>query len=155
MKTKSWAVIGWAGLLSAVLIMAFYTDVAGWVFAYVFKSIGAALGGPALGPDTFGVLAGGTWEPLLWQLGVLCLTSAIIAAGVSKGIERVTKALIPPRTSMPLSNIASGSPFLIATRSTGRGAAWAKDRGSKNAVADTPRPAFMNDRRFIEAPDAT
>jgi NSS family neurotransmitter:Na+ symporter len=92
---KYWAAIGWAGLVSAVLIMAFYTDVAGWVFAYVFKSIAAAAGGAPLGPDTFGALAGGTVEPLLWQLGVLALTSTIIAVGVSKGIERVTKTLMP------------------------------------------------------------
>ena len=92
---KFWALIGWAGLASALLIMAFYTDVAGWVFAYVFKSIAAAAGGSPLGPDTFGALAGGTIEPLLWQLAVLALTCAIIAAGVSKGIERVTKALMP------------------------------------------------------------
>jgi neurotransmitter:Na+ symporter, NSS family len=94
-RQKFWAAIGWAGLASAVLIMAFYTDVAGWVFAYVFKSIAAAAGGAPLGPDSFGALAGGTVEPLLWQLGVLALTSTIIAIGVSKGIERVTKTLMP------------------------------------------------------------
>ena len=92
---RSWAVIGWAGLLSAVLIMAFYTDVAGWVFAYVFKAAGALASGRTLGPETFGALAGGTWEPLCWQVAVLALTAAILAAGVSRGIERVTKALMP------------------------------------------------------------
>jgi NSS family neurotransmitter:Na+ symporter len=92
---KFWSFIGWAGMLSAVLIMAFYTDVAGWVFAYVFKSIGAALSGTVQGPDTFGALAGGTWEPLAWQVVVLALSAAIIAAGVSKGIEKVTKTLMP------------------------------------------------------------
>jgi NSS family neurotransmitter:Na+ symporter len=92
---RFWSAIGWAGLASAVLIMAFYTDVAGWVFAYVFKSIHAAVSGAALTPETFGALAGGTWEPLLWQLAVLVLTVSIIAAGVSKGIEKVTKTLMP------------------------------------------------------------
>jgi neurotransmitter:Na+ symporter, NSS family len=92
---KFWAIVGWAGLASALLIMAFYTDVAGWVFAYVFKSIGAAAGGASLGEGSFGALAGGTVEPLLWQFGVLALTSTIIAVGVSKGIERTTKALMP------------------------------------------------------------
>lgn len=91
----AWALVGWAGLLSALLIMAFYTDVAGWVFAYVWKSARAATGGAPLGAGTFGALAGGTWEPLAWQLAVLALTSAIIAAGVSKGIEKVTKTLMP------------------------------------------------------------
>ncbi|MFL5301691.1 MAG: sodium-dependent transporter, partial [Anaeromyxobacteraceae bacterium] len=77
---RFWAAIGWAGLLSALLIMAFYTDVAGWVFAYVFKSIGAFVTGRPLTPETFGALAGGTWEPILWQMAVLVLTSGIIAA---------------------------------------------------------------------------
>ncbi len=94
-KQGIWAAIGWAGLLSAFLIMAFYTDVAGWVFAYVFKSAVAAFGGKALGAGTFSSLAGGTWEPLAWQAGVLAMTSAIIALGVSRGIEKATKALMP------------------------------------------------------------
>jgi NSS family neurotransmitter:Na+ symporter len=92
---KFWAWIGLAGVLAAFLIMAFYTDVAGWVFAYVFKSVVAFVSGRTLGGSDFGALAGGTWEPLCWQLGVVALTTAIIAAGVSKGIERVTKTLMP------------------------------------------------------------
>lgn len=92
---KFWSAIGWMGLAAAVLIMAFYTDVAGWVFAYVFKSFGAFFTGSKLTPETFGALAGGTWEPLFWQLAVLVLTTGIIAAGVSKGIEKVTKTLMP------------------------------------------------------------
>ena len=75
--------------------MAFYTDVAGWVFAYVFKSLGAFVSGSTLTPGTFGALASGTWEPLFWQVVVLVVTTAIIAAGVSKGIEKVTKTLMP------------------------------------------------------------
>jgi NSS family neurotransmitter:Na+ symporter len=90
-----WSAVGWAGLVSSVLIMSFYTDVAGWVFAYVFKAAGAWVTGNALTPDTFGALATGTVEPLLWQAAVLVLTTTIIAAGVSNGIEKVTKALMP------------------------------------------------------------
>jgi len=92
---KFWAWVGVAGVAAAFLIMAFYTDVAGWVFAYVFKSFGAFVSGRTLDSGTFGALAGGSWEPLLWQAGVLVLTTGIIAAGVSKGIEKVTKTLMP------------------------------------------------------------
>jgi NSS family neurotransmitter:Na+ symporter len=94
-RQKFWSGIGWAGMVAAFLIMAFYTDVAGWVFAYVFKSLGAFLAGSTLTPGTFGALASGTWEPLFWQIVVLAVTTAIIAAGVSKGIEKVTKTLMP------------------------------------------------------------
>ena len=92
---RFWAGIGMAGVAAAFLIMAFYTDVAGWVFAYVFKSFAAFFAGRTLDGATFGALAGGTWEPLLWQAAVLVLTTGIIAAGVSRGIEKVTKTLMP------------------------------------------------------------
>jgi NSS family neurotransmitter:Na+ symporter len=75
--------------------MAFYTDVAGWVFAYVFKAFGAFVTGRTLAPEAFGALAGGTWEPIIWQVVILLLTTTIIAAGVSSGIEKVTKTLMP------------------------------------------------------------
>jgi NSS family neurotransmitter:Na+ symporter len=94
-RQKFWSGIGWAGMISAFLIMAFYTDVAGWVFAYVFKSLGAFLSSSTLTPETFGALASGTIEPLFWQMAVLVITTGIIAAGVSKGIEKVTKTLMP------------------------------------------------------------
>ena len=34
-----WKVIGWMGFLAALLIMAFYSEVAGWVYAYIVKAI--------------------------------------------------------------------------------------------------------------------
>ena len=84
-----WAWIGGFGIASAFLIMAFYTDVAGWVFAYVFYSLRAfILGSGPLAASTFGALSSGTWLPLLWQVLALGVTVAIVSAGVSRGIER-------------------------------------------------------------------
>lgn len=94
-RQRGWTAIGWGGFAAAILIMAFYTDVAGWVFAYVFKSIRAFALGGVLGPADFAAIAGGTVEPLAWQLGVLALACFIVASGVSKGIERATRTLMP------------------------------------------------------------
>lgn len=113
---KFWSAVGYLGLAASVLIMAFYSDVAGWVFAYVYKSGAAALGGPALGSETFGALAGGTLEPLAWQFGVLALTTVIIVSGVSKGIEKVTKVLMP---------VLLGLLLLCAVRALTLPGAWA------------------------------
>jgi len=91
-----WAWIGGFGVVAAFLIMAFYTDVAGWVFAYVFFSLRAfVLGSGPLTAETFAALSGGTWQPILWQVLALGITIAIVSAGVSRGIERVTRALMP------------------------------------------------------------
>jgi neurotransmitter:Na+ symporter, NSS family len=91
-----WAWIGGFGIAAAFLIMAFYTDVAGWVFAYVFFSLRAFITGSGpLTAGTFTALAGGTWQPILWQVIAVGVTVAIVSAGVSRGIERVTRLLMP------------------------------------------------------------
>lgn len=94
---EPWFLVGVSGALSAFLIMAFYTDVAGWVFSYIFK---AAVGtihttSPEQTSAVFQGLVSGVGEPLFWQILVLVVTGTIIMAGVSKGIERVTKMLMP------------------------------------------------------------
>ncbi len=93
---KPWYLIGVSGVVSAVLIMGFYTDVAGWVYAYIFKAATGALAVPA--DQTAAVFADLTASPLqtlAWQWIVLAITTGIVMAGVSKGIEAVTKRLMP------------------------------------------------------------
>ncbi|HHX65763.1 MAG TPA: sodium-dependent transporter, partial [Chloroflexi bacterium] len=84
-----WWLVGAAGVLSAFLIMAFYTEVAGWVFAYVAKSASGALlsTDPAVTSAAFDSLVTNPTQALLWQWIVLVWVAAIIIAGVSKGIE--------------------------------------------------------------------
>ncbi|MCX9156440.1 sodium-dependent transporter [Niveibacterium sp. 24ML] len=94
---RGWGMIGVMGLLAALLIMAFYSEVAGWVFAYVAK---AAAGGllssdPKLLSDAFGALVADPVSALMWQWVVLALVGGILSFGVSRGIEAVTKRLMP------------------------------------------------------------
>jgi neurotransmitter:Na+ symporter, NSS family len=92
-----WWLIGAAGGVAAFLILAFYTEVAGWVFAYIYQSgAGGVLStDPAVTSGVFTNLITNPLASLLWQWIVLALISAIIIMGVSKGIERVTKRLMP------------------------------------------------------------
>jgi NSS family neurotransmitter:Na+ symporter len=95
--SKPWYLTGVIGVLAAFLIMFFYTDVAGWVYAYIFKSL---MGNFATikSTETAGIFAkfvGSAAGPLAWQWIVLIVISIIIIAGVTKGIERMTKALLP------------------------------------------------------------
>lgn len=94
---RPWFLVGGAGVLSAFLIMAFYTTVAGWVYAYIFKAAGGALisAKPEDTTHVFNSLVSGVGEPLFWQMFVLLVIGTIIMAGVTKGIERVTKLLMP------------------------------------------------------------
>ncbi|HEX9013095.1 MAG TPA: sodium-dependent transporter [Anaerolineaceae bacterium] len=94
---RPWWLIGVMGILASFLIMAFYTEVAGWVLAYIFK---AAAGGlhstsPEANSAAFNALVTNPVQSLVWQWIVLILTGGIILLGVSRGIEATTKRLMP------------------------------------------------------------
>jgi neurotransmitter:Na+ symporter, NSS family len=94
---RPWWLVGAAGVLSAFLILAFYTEVAGWVFAYIFKSLTGVLlsTDPKVTTLAFTQLVSDPVQSLLWQWLVLILVGLIIILGVSKGIEATTKRLMP------------------------------------------------------------
>jgi Na+-dependent transporters of the SNF family len=94
---SSWKSIGFMGVASAFLIMFFYSCVAGWVYSYVFKAIKGDFAN--ITTDTsaqiFGNTITGVIPPIAWQIAVMVLVSLILVLGVKKGIERITKTLMP------------------------------------------------------------
>ncbi len=89
-----WYIVGGLGVFSGFVILAFYSVVAGWSVAYIFK----AIAGFAPGTDFADVFVGhitGTAVPIIWHAVFMVLTFAIIAAGVVKGIQRWVKILMP------------------------------------------------------------
>lgn len=96
-KSPLWGAVGGMAVLAAVLILAFYSDVAGWVFAYVPKAIEGSIvtQDPKQAAAIFADLLASPWQTLAWQWTVLIGTALIIMRGASAGIERVTRVLIP------------------------------------------------------------
>ncbi|HZW03183.1 MAG TPA: hypothetical protein VFF68_04610, partial [Anaerolineaceae bacterium] len=79
-KKQPWWLVGVAGALAAFLILAFYTEVAAWVFAYVFKSLagGFISTDPEVTSAAFNSLVSSPLQSLLWQWVVLALIGFII-----------------------------------------------------------------------------
>jgi NSS family neurotransmitter:Na+ symporter len=96
-RRQPWWLVGVAGMLAAFLILSFYSEVVAWVFAYVVK----AARGSILSSDrqvteaAFGALISDPLQSLLWQWGVLVFIGSILLLGVTKGIEALTKKLMP------------------------------------------------------------
>lgn len=92
-----WWLVGAIGILSSFIIMAYYTEVAGWVMAYIFKSMGGGLlsTDPGVTSAAFTSLITQPVASLIWQAVDILLVTVIIVFGVSKGIENATKRLIP------------------------------------------------------------
>ncbi|MDK2800957.1 MAG: neurotransmitter:Na+ symporter, family [Clostridiales bacterium] len=92
-----WITGGVTGVLAALLIMFYYPVIAGWAFAYVFKSLFSGL--TTLSPEGIGEFFGnyisGIEEPIFWQLVVVIITCWILVGGVKDGIEKWSKLLMP------------------------------------------------------------
>ncbi|BCL76117.1 transporter [Jeongeupia sp. HS-3] len=90
----------WAGRLSVLcifIILSYYCVVGGWTIAYIFRSIT----GEALTSDTkalsaaFGSFIANPGQALGYTAAFLGITVAVVMGGVEKGIERMSKVLMP------------------------------------------------------------
>lgn len=89
-----WGFVGVLGVISAFLIMGFYPVVGGWSLAYVFKSLTGLLSSADYG-GVFTTFIKSPVQPLLWMLAFLLLNVVIVARGISGGIEKAGKVLMP------------------------------------------------------------
>ncbi len=96
-RRQPWWLIGVAGMVAAFLISSFYSEVVAWVFAYVAKALRGSLlsSDPAVTEAAFQALITDPVQSLLWQWGVLAFIGGILLLGVTKGIEAITKKLMP------------------------------------------------------------
>lgn len=92
---RSWTFAGVLGVLSGLLIMGFYPVIGGWALAYVTKVAGGLLSTPDAISDTFGNFITNPVQPLIWMVIYLVLNVMVVVKGVSSGIEKAGKVLMP------------------------------------------------------------
>ncbi len=94
---KPWYLVGMMGVISAFMILAFYTAVAGWTLEYIYQTI---IGGfREKSPDEltamFNSFRGESLRPALWFTIFMIATSIIVLGGIRKGIEKATRIMMP------------------------------------------------------------
>jgi len=90
-----WVVVGGLGVFTGIVILSFYSVIAGWTLSYIFKTI---IGTFQAGVDTeaiFDELAGSALPAISWHLLFIIITIYVVLGGVRDGIERWTKVLMP------------------------------------------------------------
>lgn len=94
---KRWTFCGGIGVLTLFVIMSYYSIVGGWVLKYIWVYISGAHFPDTATPyqDYFAGFISRPAEPLLWGAVFLALCIYIIVRGVSRGIEKVSKFLMP------------------------------------------------------------
>ena len=93
---RPWKLVGYLGILTATIILGFYAVIAGWCFEYLFASLaGHTLGDADYIQNYFVEFSGDMWRPLMWGCVFIGVTHMVIIRGVQKGIESVSKWLMP------------------------------------------------------------
>ena len=91
---KRFTFVGVIGSLIPVIILPYYSVIGGWVMKYI---AGFVTGESSQMADSgyFDAYIEKTWEPLLWFALFMALTTVIVICGVKKGIEKVSKLMMP------------------------------------------------------------
>ncbi|MBT0962844.1 sodium-dependent transporter [Denitromonas iodatirespirans] len=96
-RGKGWALVGVSGTLAGFLILSFYSVIGGWALSYLLDALSGSFGGmdsDAAGAAFNGML-GNPGSLTLWHTAFMVLTAGVVALGVSGGLERASKILMP------------------------------------------------------------
>ena len=90
-----WWLVGALGVLAGFVILSFYSVVAGWSFAYFYKTLTGALGPGVDTEAVFGAHVSSAIQPIFWHALFMGLTGLVVGFGIVKGIGRAVKYLMP------------------------------------------------------------
>lgn len=91
---KRFAWVGILGTIIPVIILPYYSVIGGWVTKYMFGFLTGGMN--EMANDTYfnGYIAK-VGEPIVWFLLFVAVTALIVIFGVQKGIEKVSKVMMP------------------------------------------------------------
>lgn len=92
-----WSWIGWMGVLAGFLILSYYSVIAGWALAYVFRvGSGMIQAADSIGvKNIFSELVSDPEKLLAWHTTFMVLTMFVVARGVKQGLEKAVRFLMP------------------------------------------------------------
>lgn len=91
-----WHWIGYLGMATCSLLLSFYSVVGGWIVLYFLRSISGTLleNGRDYG-QLFSQTSADPWFAVLSQGAFMLLTILVVSKGVTAGIERASRILMP------------------------------------------------------------
>ena len=92
---KKYSFIGYLAALVPIIILPYYSVIGGWVIKYLTAFASGRQTKAAAKDGYFEAFIGETGEPILWLAIFVLVTAVVVFLGVEKGIEKVSKALMP------------------------------------------------------------
>lgn len=96
-RGRGWMLVGAGGTLAAFLILSFYSVIGGWALSYLAEAGAGSFSGieKDAAAALFSGLLASPGRLLAWHSVFMLLTVGVVAMGVSGGLERATKLLMP------------------------------------------------------------
>ena len=98
---KKFAFVGYLGAIIPALILPYYSVIGGWVTKYLAVYLTGS-GHQAASDGYFGAFISSNFEPIGWFLLFIGATALIVLLGVEKGIEKVSKIMMPVLVALSL-----------------------------------------------------
>jgi len=95
--SANWKLIGWGGILAGVIILSYYSVIAGWALAYVVRAASGFFSYITKDGATeiFSQLVSAPEVLLAWHTLFMVMTVAVVARGVRAGLESAVTYLMP------------------------------------------------------------
>ncbi len=94
---SNWYLLGWLGVIAGFIILSYYSVIAGWTIAFIFKTgMGDFIGSNADQTTAiFSELISNPVVLLFWHTIFMFLTIYVVSRGVKNGLEQAVKFLMP------------------------------------------------------------
>ena len=92
-----WWFLGFIGVIAGLLIISFYSVIAGWALAYVVRTASGVFEGVTGegAASIFGTLVSDPERLLAWHTIFMVVTTVVVARGVRSGLEQAVRVLMP------------------------------------------------------------
>jgi neurotransmitter:Na+ symporter, NSS family len=95
--SRHWRIVGMVGAMTALLVLSFYSVVAGWALAYIpVAATGQLAGISGFSSETvFNAILADPVGQIGWHTLFMAMTALIVSKGIGGGIERAVTWLMP------------------------------------------------------------
>jgi len=122
--SRRWKWIGGAAVVAGLLILTYYSVVAGWTLVYIKLAAGGAFVGASAGRirDLFDIFTADWLQVAVAHTAFMAITVFVVARGVERGLERAVRFFVPALvvlllvllvSSIRSGGFAQGSGFLF------------------------------------------
>lgn len=94
---RKWGLVGIMGVFGGFIILSFYSVIAGWTVAYVFKAASNEFANADAQSvsDAFNSFVGNPFITGFWHTAFMTMTVILVALGVERGLEKAVRFMVP------------------------------------------------------------